>query len=98
MQGLDRPIDPARIEEPVRMAAFALAALIALATKAEPHTVSATTYYRTFSRAHPVLLRVKPGDSVATGTTDSAGVDESGERRSEPFSSGHTAGGRGSRT
>ncbi|WP_435016303.1 zinc-dependent metalloprotease [Tundrisphaera sp. TA3] len=67
------------------MAHFALAALICLATAGETHTVSASTYYRTFSRAHPVLLRVRPGDTVATRTLDSAGMDEKGEKRSEPF-------------
>ena len=67
------------------MASFALAALVALATTGETHAVSATTYYRTFSRAHPVLHRVKPGDSVATKTLDSGGVDEKDVSRSEPF-------------
>jgi acetamidase/formamidase len=67
------------------MASFALAALVALATTGETHTVSATTYYRTFSRAHPVLHRVKPGDSVITKTLDSAGVDEKDEKRAERF-------------
>ncbi len=51
----------------------------------EPTNVVATTYYRTFSHAHPVLKRIKPGEAVATKTIDSAGLDEKGEKRSEPF-------------
>jgi acetamidase/formamidase len=51
----------------------------------EPTSLVATTYYRTFSHSHPVLKRIKPGESVATKTIDSAGLDEKGEKRSEPF-------------
>jgi amidase len=50
----------------------------------EPTSVVATTYYRTFSHAHPVLKRIKPGELVATKTVDSAGLDEKDEKRSEP--------------
>ncbi|WP_435005537.1 zinc-dependent metalloprotease [Tundrisphaera lichenicola] len=67
------------------MASFVLAALVAIATTGESHTVSASTYFRTFSRSHPVLLRIKPGDSVITRTLDSAGLDEKDEKRSEPY-------------
>ncbi len=49
------------------------------------HTIVPTTYYRTFSRAHPVLLKVKPGDRVVTKTLDSGGQDERDVVRSEPF-------------
>jgi acetamidase/formamidase len=51
----------------------------------EPTSLVAMTYYRTFSHSHPVLKRIKPGESVATKTIDSAGLDEKGEKRSEPF-------------
>ena len=51
----------------------------------EPTTVVATTYHRTFSHAHPVLKRIKPGEAVATRTIDSAGLDEKDVKRSEPF-------------
>jgi amidase len=47
--------------------------------------VAATTYYRTFSHAHPVLKAIKPGETVATRTIDSGGQDETGVSRSEPF-------------
>jgi amidase len=49
---------------------------------AEDHQVVAKKYYRTFSATHPVLLRIKPGDVVATKTLDSSGHDEHGEARS----------------
>ena len=67
------------------MSHLVLAALVALASAGEAHTVVPSTYYRTFSRAHPVLLRIKPGDSVSTRTLDSAGLDEKDVKRSEPF-------------
>lgn len=44
-----------------------------------------TPYYRTFSHAHPVLKRIRPGEVVATKTLDSGGEDENGEKKSEPF-------------
>lgn len=49
---------------------------------AEQHHVVAREYYRTFSAAHPVLLRIKPGDVVITKTLDSSGHDDHGEPRS----------------
>src|SRR5580693_3510154 len=51
----------------------------------EPTSVVATTYYRTFSHAHPVLKRIQPGEAVSTKTLDSAGLDEKDQKRSEPF-------------
>jgi amidase len=51
---------------------------------AETHQVVATNFYRTFSRSHPVLKRVKPGDIVITKTLDAGGQDEKDVRRSEP--------------
>jgi acetamidase/formamidase len=50
----------------------------------EPTPVVATTYYRTFTHAHPVLKRIKPGEAVATKTIDAGGQDEKGVRRHEP--------------
>ena len=55
------------------------------AAAAEPTRVVATSYYRTFSRSHPVLKTIKPGEVVATRTIDSAGLDEKDVKRSEPF-------------
>jgi len=47
----------------------------------EDHQVLAKQYYREFSATHPVLLRIKPGDVVATKTLDSSGHDDQGEAR-----------------
>src|SRR4051794_17276062 len=60
---------------------FAFAALAALE---EPTPVVATTYYRTFSHAHPVLKEIKPGATIATKTIDAGGQDEKSVKRSEP--------------
>jgi amidase len=57
---------------------------VALAAQ-EPATVIATTYHRTFSHAHPVLKRIKPGEVVTTKTIDSAGLDDKDVKQSEPF-------------
>ena len=46
--------------------------------------VIADTYYRTFSRVHPILARVKPGETVVTKTLDSGGKDINGDQLSEP--------------
>jgi acetamidase/formamidase len=58
--------------------------MLAAPTSSEsPQPVIATTYYRTFSRFHPVLKRIKPGETVATKTVDSGGQDFEGIKRSE---------------
>ena len=51
---------------------------------AEAQEIVAATYYNTFSRAHPVLKRVRPGDTVRTKTLDSSGRDENGVQRGQP--------------
>ena len=38
-----------------------------------------TTFYNTFSGAHPPALRIKPGDRVVTKTADASGVDWNGK-------------------
>ena len=68
--------------------ALGLIALWAAAAAGQPPATPAvvpTRYYRTFSRLHPVLERVKPGDRIATRTLDSGGQDEKDVVRSEPF-------------
>jgi acetamidase/formamidase len=61
---------------------FPLALILAAAAlSAETHQVVAEKYYRTFSRAHPVLKRIKPGDVVSTKTLDSGGQDFAGVHR-----------------
>src|SRR5262245_50223157 len=51
---------------------------------AEVHQIVATTYYNTFSRAHPALKRVRPGDTISTKTIDAGGQDEKDARRGQP--------------
>ncbi|MCM3880513.1 MAG: acetamidase/formamidase family protein [Vicinamibacterales bacterium] len=51
---------------------------------AEQHQVAATTFYNTFSRFHPVLKQIRPGDSVTTKTLDASGRDDSGTVRAKP--------------
>ena len=51
---------------------------------AETHQVVAATYYNTFSRAHPVLKRVRVGDTIVTKTLDAGGQDEKDVRRGQP--------------
>ena len=53
------------------------------AALAETHRVIAETYYHTFSSAHPVMLRVRPGDTIVTKTVDSAGFDYRNVRRTK---------------
>ncbi len=42
------------------------------------------TYYHTFSRAHPVLDKIRPGEVIATKTIDAGGQDERGVWVSQP--------------
>ncbi|MDW8354397.1 MAG: acetamidase/formamidase family protein [Bryobacterales bacterium] len=58
--------------------------LSALGNAAETHHVVAETYYHTFSRSHPVLRKIRPGDLVVTKTIDAFGIDEKDVRRADP--------------
>ncbi len=51
---------------------------------AQSTRIVAETYYNTFSRAHPVLARVKPGEVVSTRTIDASGRDDTGTVRARP--------------
>ena len=61
-----------------------LSIILAVALSAAPshaqttHEFTATTYYNTFSFAHPPALRISPGDRVVTKTIDASGSDENG--------------------
>src|SRR5216684_3063625 len=66
------------------LSSFIIGVARAPRTRAETPPIVATQYYRTFSHAHPVLKRVRPGDTVVTKTLDSGGQDEKGVRRAEP--------------
>ncbi len=63
--------------------AFMILALSSGETEQKPMVPD--TYYRTFSRAHPVFQRIKAGELVVTKTIDSGGQDDQGIKRSEPF-------------
>jgi amidase len=51
---------------------------------AETHRVTATKYYNSFHHRHPVLQKVKPGDTIITRTIDASGRDEAGKPVGEP--------------
>lgn len=58
-----------------------LAAVLLLAcgaAQAATHSYIAEQYYTTFSGAHPVALKIKPGDRVITKTIDAGGADWNG--------------------
>ncbi len=60
---------------------FLCVILAAWTAGAAEHRVVAERYWHTFSAAHPVLSKVKPGDRIVTKTVDSAGFDLMGVRR-----------------
>ena len=62
---------------------YLLLALLHPAAPAETRRVVAETYHHTFSAAHPVLLKIKPGDTIITKTVDSAGFDYQNIRRTK---------------
>lgn len=47
--------------------------------RADTHRFSPTTFYNTYSFAHPVALRIKPGDRVITETVDAGGANRLGQ-------------------
>jgi len=51
---------------------------------AQSKPILAETYYNTFSRAHPVLARIKPGAIVSTKTLDASGRDDMSMVRATP--------------
>ena len=65
----------------MRLTVFA--ALVATHAVCAVHTVVNEVNYHTFSKDHPVLLRIHPGDLVITKTVDSAGFDYQGVRHTK---------------
>lgn len=62
--------------------------LLAATLGAETHTVQATRFFNSFDHRHPVLSRIKPGDTVVTKTIDAGGFNEAGNKvgeRSNPL-------------
>jgi amidase len=47
--------------------------------RADTHRFVPTTFYNTYSFAHPVALRIKPGDRVVTETVDAGGANRLGQ-------------------
>jgi acetamidase/formamidase len=65
-----------RVAVCVAACAFALPiSRTAVAQAPQTHTFVPTTFYNTFSSAHPPALRIKPGDRVVTKTVDAGGAD-----------------------
>ena len=62
------------------LASCLLGALMGLSAT---HTVVNEVNYHTFSREHPILVRIRPGDLVRTKTVDSAGFDYQGVRHTK---------------
>ena len=66
----------------MRVFTLALVATLLVASsriEAETHRFTPTSFYNTYSFAHPPALRIKPGDRVVTKTIDAAGVDAAGK-------------------
>src|SRR5215467_15167671 len=62
---------------------FVWAAIASVATPAvaqTTHRFQPSAWYGTYSYAHPVALRIKPGDQVSTQTVDASGSDAAGNR------------------
>lgn len=56
-----------------------LFAAFCVACVAETHNATPTKYFNSFHHGHPVLARIKPGDTVITRTVDASGRDHRGE-------------------
>lgn len=53
--------------------------LLPVALSAETHTIQAGTFYNSFDHRHPVLARIKAGDTVVTKTLDAGGYGQDGK-------------------
>jgi acetamidase/formamidase len=65
-----------------RLFTLAIAAAVAGASAglaADTHRFIPSTFYNTYSFAHPPALRIKSGDRIVTSTIDAAGVDWNGK-------------------
>ena len=64
--------------------ASALAVCAAQTPAGQAKPILASTYYNTFSRSHPVLARIRAGETVSTKTLDASGRDFQGMVRASP--------------
>jgi acetamidase/formamidase len=53
--------------------------LLSVLCAAETHRVTAAKYYNSFHHRHPVLQKIRSGDTVVTRTIDASGRDEKGD-------------------
>ena len=60
-----------------------LLSLLCIVCAAETHRVTPKTFYNSFHHRHPVLQKIKPGDTVVTRTIDASGRDEKGDAVAE---------------
>jgi amidase len=68
----------------MRIAISALACCLFLPVlPAETHTIQATRFYNSFDHRHPVLAKIKAGDTVNTKTLDAGGYSQQGQRAGE---------------
>lgn len=58
---------------------LALMLNVSLPVSADTHRFTPERFYNTFSFAHPVALRIKPGDRVITQTLDASGAGADGK-------------------
>lgn len=63
----------------MRFSAFVLI-FAASVVSAETHTIYAERFWNSFHNRHPVLKRIRSGDSVVTRTIDASGLDENAKR------------------
>ena len=57
---------------------------IPVSGQADTHRYTPTSYVKTFSYAHPPVLRIKPGNKVITTTVDTAGFNHNGNLITSP--------------
>jgi acetamidase/formamidase len=58
--------------------------LTASVVSAETHTIYAEKFWNTFHNRHPVLKRIRAGDTVNTRTIDASALDEKGRKAAIP--------------
>jgi acetamidase/formamidase len=64
-------------------ARFLIASLLALSAAAETHAIRAGRYFNSFDHRHPVLAKIRSGDTVKTVTIDAGGFDEKSNKAGE---------------
>lgn len=65
------------------MRTFTCVLLLAAGAAAETHTIRPERFYNSFDHRHPVLARIRSGDTVHTFTIDAGGYDAKGVKAGE---------------